>query len=86
MIPAWAVGDDEVRGWCRPGEHIISGHRNFYDPRLRVTARHHSPPSTPTTWAYLPSDRELPVIQIVYFLHLLSKFDAGGAGYGQVSS
>jgi hypothetical protein len=29
---------------------------------------------------------ELPVIQIVYFLHLLSKFDAGGAGHGQVSS
>jgi len=26
------------------------------------------------------------VILSVYFLHLLGKFDAGGAGHGQVSS
>jgi len=29
LIPAGAIGDHEVRGRCRPGEHIIGRHRTF---------------------------------------------------------
>jgi len=47
-------------------------------------------PSLPASQAHnlglFTIGRELPVIQIVYFLQLLGKFDAGGADATQVSS